>query len=79
MGEMAQQAANFQQLASGCECMQSAVQIMGDMIGGGIVGEAMQQAPQQFKRISCDYQFRYGGKFVKKVFVWNRDDKSRSK
>ncbi len=49
------------------------------MIGGGIVGEAMQQAPQQFKRISCDYQFRYGGKFVKKVFVWNRDDKSRSK
>ncbi len=29
MGEMAQQAANFQQLASGCECMQSAAQIMG--------------------------------------------------
>ncbi len=49
------------------------------MIGGGIVGEAMQQAPQQFKRISCDYQFGYSRKFVKKVFVWNRDDKGRSK
>ncbi|HIT87821.1 MAG TPA: DUF4280 domain-containing protein [Candidatus Coprocola pullicola] len=47
MGEMAQQAANFQQLVSGCECMQSAAQIMGDMLGGGIVGEAMQQAAQQ--------------------------------